>query len=72
MTENMRATAHLSTRQMQVLSLMAEGRTNREIARNLHLGEPTVKDHVGHILERFGAANRTQAVVEAIRAGILT
>jgi DNA-binding NarL/FixJ family response regulator len=71
MNETKCAIAHLSSRQQEVLMLMAEGHTNREIAAELHLGEPTVKDHVGNILELFGAANRTQAVAKAIRTGVL-
>ncbi len=61
----------LSTRELQVLELVAEGRSNRDIAAVLHISEFTVKNHVRRILEKLGAASRTQAVAEAARMGVL-
>lgn len=59
----------LSVREREVLTLMAEGMSNREIAGELGIAEKTVKCHVGMILSRFGVKDRTQAVLMAIRRG---
>jgi len=61
----------LTDREMQVLGLMAAGRSNREIADELVVVLDTVKKHVGHILDKLGAANRTQAVARARVVGLL-
>ena len=55
----------LSDRELQVLRLLAAGRSNRQIADELVVVVDTVKKHVGHILDKLGAANRTQAVARA-------
>ena len=55
----------LSDREVEVLRLVAAGRSNREIAEELVVVLDTVKKHVGHILDKLGAANRTQAVARA-------
>ena len=57
-----------------MLSLVAEGRTNREIGRSLFLSEATVKSHLVHIFTKLGVGSRTAAVarareIGAIRAG---
>jgi two-component system, NarL family, response regulator LiaR len=57
-------------REMDVLRLLAQGQSNKEIARLLHLVEETVKSHVRHILAKLGVQSRTQAVLAAIRLGI--
>jgi len=61
----------LSEREMEVLQLMAKGLSNKEIGRALWIGETTVKTHVSHILRKLGQADRTQAVLEAVKAGVL-
>lgn len=61
----------LSQRELDVLRLMAAGRSNRGIGEALWISETTVKTHVSHILRKLGAADRTQAVVAAARAGIV-
>ena len=61
----------LTARETQVLSLVAEGRSNREIAGILHLSESTVKNHVRRLLEKLGAASRTEAVAVAARSGMV-
>jgi ATP/maltotriose-dependent transcriptional regulator MalT len=61
----------LSDRELQVLRLVAAGRSNREIADELVVVLDTVKKHVGHILGKLGAANRTQAVARARELGLL-
>jgi DNA-binding NarL/FixJ family response regulator len=61
----------VSTREQQVLELIAEGRSNRDIAGALHISEATVKNHVRRILEKLGAGSRTEALVIAARAGLV-
>jgi DNA-binding NarL/FixJ family response regulator len=55
----------LTQRQIQVLSLMMQGRSNKAICRELLLAEPTVKNHVTAILKALKASNRTEAVITA-------
>ena len=62
----------LTPREMDVLRLLAQGQSNKEIARALHLVEETVKSHIGHILAKLGVARRTQAVLAAMRLGIVS
>jgi DNA-binding NarL/FixJ family response regulator len=57
----------LTEREREVLVLLAEGRSNMEIARHLHVGERTVKGHVGHVLGKLGMVSRTQAAIYATR-----
>jgi DNA-binding NarL/FixJ family response regulator len=59
----------LSAREREVLLLMAEGMSNRDIAAELGIVEKTVKCHVGVILSSFGVKDRTNAVLTAIRRG---
>lgn len=61
----------LSDREMDVLDLMARGLSNKEIGRALWIGETTVKTHVSHILRKLDQADRTQAVLAAVRLGIV-
>jgi PAS domain S-box-containing protein len=61
---------HLSTRELEVLSLLAQGSTNREIAEALTITPHTVKGHVEHILAKLGVSDRTQAAVKAIELGL--
>lgn len=61
----------LSVRETQVLSLIATGMANKQIASQLALGEATVKTHVRHILEKLGAPDRTRAVTLAMERGLL-
>ncbi|MGC2658053.1 MAG: response regulator transcription factor [Bryobacteraceae bacterium] len=60
----------LTPREREVLSLMAHGKTNKEIATALGITESTVKCHVGVILLRLGVNDRTQAVIAALQRGI--
>jgi len=61
----------LSDREAEVLQLMAKGLSNKEIGRALWIGETTVKTHVSHILRKLGSADRTQAVLTAVRSGLV-
>ncbi|BDM68196.1 DNA-binding response regulator [Streptomyces nigrescens] len=60
----------LTDRESEVLGLIADGRSNREIARALVLSEKTVKTHVSNILMKLDLADRTQAALWAVRHGI--
>jgi len=61
----------LSPRERQVLQLLAQGLTNREIARTLTVSASTIKIHVEHILAKLGVSDRTQAAVRAVELGLL-
>ncbi|MBD0734562.1 response regulator transcription factor [Actinacidiphila alni] len=60
----------LTEREREVLGLIADGRSNREIARALVLSEKTVKTHVSNILMKLDLADRTQAALWAVRNGV--
>ena len=62
----------LTAREIQVLELMAEGRSNKAIGQRLGISDQTVKFHVAAIAGKLGAANRTDAVRRAIRHGIVS
>lgn len=61
----------LTEREIEVLRLVAAGRTNREIGRRLHLAEGTVKNHISRVLGRLGLRDRTQAALYARDHGLL-
>lgn len=61
----------LTDREKQVLGLVAEGATNRDIASRLNVSENTIKFHLKNILEKLHLRNRAQAAAYAIRAGLL-
>lgn len=64
-------TSHLSQREREVLQLMFQGMSNKEIADALQIKEATVKSHVSVILMRLDVTDRTQAVVEGLKRGLV-
>ena len=62
---------HFSPMDMQILSFVAQGWTNREIGATLHFSENTVKAHINQVMERLHAKNRVQAAVIAFRQGLI-
>jgi DNA-binding CsgD family transcriptional regulator len=62
----------LTAREQEVLDILAEGLSNKAIARRLGISDQTVKFHVASICGKLGAANRTEAVRRAVRRGLIT
>ena len=62
----------LSERELEVLCLMAQGLSNQDIGTALNIGESTVKSHVTHILSKLGVKDRTQAVIAAVKRGLVS
>jgi DNA-binding NarL/FixJ family response regulator len=60
----------LTRRELEVLTLLAQGSGNQEIARRLYISAKTVRNHVANILVKLGAADRAQAIVQAREAGL--
>jgi DNA-binding NarL/FixJ family response regulator len=60
----------LTERENEVLRLLSQGLSNKEIAQHLALGEKTIKTHVSHILAKLGVQSRTQAALAAVRLGL--
>jgi DNA-binding NarL/FixJ family response regulator len=61
----------LSDRELEVVSHVARGDSNKEIARQLHVSEATVKSHLLHIFAKLGVDDRTQAVTLALQRGLI-
>jgi len=61
----------LTPREQEILALVAQGRTNREIANQLYISAKTVSVHISNILSKLGAGGRTEAVALARRRGLL-
>ncbi len=71
-TRNRNTSTHvLSTRELDVLELLAQGLSNRAIAKHLHLSEATIKTHLAHIYKKLDVENRTAAVIAGNTTGIL-
>ena len=62
----------LTERETEVLCLLAQGLSNKEIARELTIGEKTVKTHVSNILSKLNVPSRTQAALYAVRTGLVS
>jgi DNA-binding CsgD family transcriptional regulator len=65
------ADAELTPRELEVLALLAEGASNKVIARRLGLSVHTAKFHVGRLLDKLDAVGRTDAVAQAARLGVI-
>lgn len=65
------AEEQLSSREVEVLQLVADGNSNGEIAQQLHISQATVKSHLVNIFGKLGVSDRTAAVTAALRRGIL-
>lgn len=65
-----RASAGLTQRETDILALLAEGKSNRDISRALFLSEKTVKAHLAAVFRKLGVSNRTQAAMAAVSMGI--
>ena len=61
----------VSTRELEVLRLIATGRSNKEIAADLGLSEATVKTHVAHLMEKLDAPDRTRVIIAALERGLI-
>ena len=61
----------LTERETEVLRLLAQGQSNKEIAHTLTIGEKTVKTHVSNVLGKLGVQSRTQAALYAVRIGLV-
>jgi two-component system, NarL family, response regulator LiaR len=64
--------ASLTARESQVLVLVANGRANKEIARELRIGQETVKTYVSNVLAKLGVRTRTEAALYAVQAGFIS
>ena len=64
--------SELTERETEVLKQLASGKTNREIAETLFISEETVKSHIGNILSKLHLAHRTQAVIYALKQGLIS
>ena len=62
----------LTPRELEVLRLIAGGRSNKRIALELGVAEKTVKTHVSHVLAKLGLSDRTQAALYAVREGLVS
>lgn len=63
----MNSSPHLTHRELEVLAFLPAGKTNREIAKELHLSVATVKAHLSVIYAKLGVSNRTEAAIVGLR-----
>lgn len=66
-----RSDASLTGREIEVLALLAKGRANKEIARELRIGQQTVKTYVSNIIAKLGVRSRTEAALHAVHSGLV-
>ena len=65
-------TPELTNRELEVLRLIAKGKNNPQISTDLNIAESTVRFHISHILSKLGVGDRTQAVITAVKHGIVS
>jgi two-component system NarL family response regulator len=65
------ARVQVTPRELSTLRLMADGKSNKEIANTLGISERTVKTHLGHLFEKLGVTSRTEAIKVASRRGLV-
>jgi len=65
------ARVQLTPRELATLRLMADGKSNKEIASDLDISERTVKSHLGHLFEKLSVTSRTEAIKIATRRGLV-
>lgn len=70
--ESVAQSLQLSKREIDVINLLCDGKSNREISQGLFIAEPTVKSHVGRIMTKMGVRDRVQVVINAYRNGLVT
>jgi two-component system NarL family response regulator len=61
----------LTTRELDVLRLIVQGHSNKEIGNQLHISEATVKTHINNLLSKLGVSDRTQAATTALQRGLV-
>ena len=61
----------LTSREREILGYIARGCLNKQIARSINITEQTTKNHITNIFRKLGASNRTEAVIKAIRMGVV-
>ncbi|QLD12772.1 helix-turn-helix domain-containing protein [Microbacterium oleivorans] len=61
----------LTPRELSIVDALAQGRSNGEIARQLHLAEPTVKAHLGRIMTKWGVRDRVQVLIYAVTKQVI-
>jgi DNA-binding NarL/FixJ family response regulator len=61
----------LTSREREVLFLLAQGMSNAEVARKLGISEATVKSHLAHVMTKLGVREKTQAVIAAYQTGLV-
>ncbi|MGC8550380.1 MAG: response regulator [Acidobacteriaceae bacterium] len=61
----------LTTRELEVLRLIVQGHSNKEIGNHLHISEATVKTHINNLLSKLGVSDRTQAATTALQRGLV-
>lgn len=69
---NNQLTAGLSSREIEVLHLVALGLTNKEVGRTLHISQFTVRNHLNHISQKLDASDRTEAIFIAMQTGLIS
>ena len=72
LVQEMKAPAALSERELAILRLLVLGKTNKEIATAMEIGEKTVKTHMSSIMPKLNVQSRTQAALVAVRMGLVS